>query len=105
MHQTGKTVSGFEFAIEEGDIAAFCSDVIVLKYAQHFYGVNMKISKILEEEGIPIDSLCPLPNKYCYGETAGSIKARFVLFVGVLSRAICIQRKQGICSTSGRDCV
>lgn len=44
----------------------------------------MKISKILEEEGIPIDSLRPLPNKYCYVETAGPIKARFVLFVGVL---------------------
>ena len=77
-----KDVSEFEFAIEEGDITASCSDVIARLYAQHFYGDDMVV-KILEEEGITIDSLRPLPDKYCYVETAGLIKARFVLFVGV----------------------
>lgn len=79
-----QSLNSFEFAIEEGDIAAFSSDVIALKYAQYFYGADFKISKILEKERLSIDSLRPLPNQYCYIETAGSIKARYVLFVGVL---------------------
>jgi hypothetical protein len=45
------------------------TNVIALKYAQEFYGADMKISNILEEEGTSIDSLRPLPNKYCYVET------------------------------------
>lgn len=74
----------FEFAIEEGDIISFNSDVIALKYAQRFYGADFEVSKILVEEGIDLDSLRPLPSKYSYVEGIGSIKAHYVLFIGVL---------------------
>jgi hypothetical protein len=83
MVQAMGITNSFEFAIEHNDIADFSSDVIALKYAQYFYGADLKISSILENEGISIDSLCPSPNEYRYVETTGSIKARFVLFVGV----------------------
>ena len=89
----------YEFAIEKGDIVTFNSDVTALKYAQAFYGTDSQIADILEREGISLDSLMPLPNKYCLIENTDSINARYVLFIGVLPvtrRRIQIQTGKGI---------
>lgn len=75
--------NSFEFAIEAGDIATFSSDVIVLKYAQDFYGADRQVAMQLEQEGISKKSLTPLPKEYRLVETTGSIKSQFVLFIGV----------------------
>ncbi len=70
-----KIADSFEFAVEEGDIATFPSDVIILKYAQYFYGADRQVAEILGKRGISKDSLRPLPNKYCYVESTGLLAA------------------------------
>jgi hypothetical protein len=73
----------FEFAIEEADITTFSCDVIVLKYAQRFYGADRRVAELLEHEGLSKDTFTPLPKQYRYIETTGSIRSHFALFIGV----------------------
>lgn len=73
----------FEFAIEVGDILAFDSDVIVLKYAQHFYGADRKVANLLEQRGISRESLSPPPNEYRIVNSVDSINSQFAVFIGV----------------------
>lgn len=72
-----------EFTIQEGDITTFEADVVALKYAQDFYGVDQTIAYKLADRGIPVENLRPPIGKYRYVETKGSIAAHAVLFVGV----------------------
>ncbi|MGD2247893.1 MAG: hypothetical protein PVF58_05765 [Candidatus Methanofastidiosia archaeon] len=71
------------FSIEHGDIASFDGDVVVLKYAQEFYGADKAtVSTIYKNHTIP-DILRPQIGEHCYIPTFGRIKARYALFIGV----------------------
>jgi transcriptional regulator with XRE-family HTH domain len=72
-----------EFTIQEGDITKFEADVVALKYAQDFYGVDQIIAYKLADRGISVENLRPSIGKYRYVESKGSIAAHAVLFVGV----------------------
>ena len=72
-----------EFTIETGDITTFDADVVVLKYAQKFYGVDRIIAGMLNEAGEPVESLRAQAGDYSFVETRGCIEARTVLYVGV----------------------
>ena len=73
-----------EFRIEKGDITELACDVLALKYAQAFYGVDRKVAQALSEKGISIEDLRPGVGDYRLAPTHGAIAARYALFVGVV---------------------
>lgn len=72
-----------DFTIETGDITAFAAEVVVLKYAQAFYGLDKVIAGQLSQAGVPAASLTPPPGDYRYLDTRGCLLSPQVLFVGV----------------------
>jgi hypothetical protein len=72
-----------EFAIERGDITRFQADVVLLKYAQNFYGADEEIARLLDERaGIRLRNM-PHPGEYKVVDSKGAISAPKVLFIGV----------------------
>lgn len=72
-----------EYAVMHGDIFTFDADVIALKYAQSFYGVDEQLADSLIAAGISAQQLRPQIGSYGYVETLGHAQARHALFVGV----------------------
>ncbi len=72
-----------DLTIETGDITAFATDVVILKYAQTFYGLDKAVAGQLSQAGVPASSLTPPPGDYRYLDTQGYLQAPNVLFVGV----------------------
>lgn len=72
-----------EFAIVEENILEFEADIIVLKYAQAFYGVDSQIAhKIFELRDIDLQ---PAIGDFRYTATHGTVKTPHALFIGVPS--------------------
>lgn len=69
--------------IEEGDITALPSDVLVLKYAQELFGADQEVVSRLETEGLRIAGDLPPEEEFLLVEAVGSIEAEKVLFLGV----------------------
>src|SRR5689334_14535120 len=75
---------GVDYAIEVGDVAQVRSDLLVLKYAQGFYGADDFVSSLLAERGVCAKAdLRPEPGKLVIVETKGIIAPVRVMFVGV----------------------
>src|ERR1044072_3167966 len=74
--------SDIEFTIECGEVTAFEADILALKYAQGFHGVDRSVATILDRGGIPLDSLRPNSNAFRFVRTKGLIRAEHVLLVG-----------------------
>lgn len=74
-----------EFSIEGGNIISFAADVVALKYAQKFYGVDAVVASALIKFGIPDNEISPSIGSSVYVKTEGVIKSPYVLFVGVPS--------------------
>lgn len=66
--------------VECSDIAEFQCDVVVLKYAQNFYGADAQVAALLVGD---ID-IIPRPGKYSLVRSHKAIAANYVLFAGVL---------------------
>jgi hypothetical protein len=58
-------------------------DVLVLKYAQHFYGVDAAVARALEQHH-PYSDMTPKPGRYVILPTHGILGVPFVVFVGVV---------------------
>jgi len=69
--------------VMQGDVLATAGDVLALKYAQDWYGVDSTVARILSEQGIDPAKMSPKPGGFRLHPTAGPIDARSVLFVGV----------------------
>ncbi|MEW5958073.1 MAG: hypothetical protein AB1801_10140 [Chloroflexota bacterium] len=72
-----------EFSIIPGDILSFEADVIALKHAQEFFGVDWAVAEALSQAGISESELACLPNDYRYVNTRGRIQARHALYIGM----------------------
>src|SRR5436190_6688182 len=72
-----------EVAIEVGDIIEVPADVVALKFAQSFYGADLRIAELLEGAGTPVSSLRPLEGEHRTVESRGAVEATYVIFVGV----------------------
>jgi hypothetical protein len=70
-------------SIECADIVDFTCDVLVLKYAQAFYGADALVANLLRPNRL--ESVSPRPSKYALLSSEGKLAAKNVLFVGVLS--------------------
>lgn len=72
-----------ELSLVHGDIVETSADVILLKYAQAFYGADHVVADRLNNVGIQLGNLMPNQGKYSYVAAQGAVKAGHVLFVGV----------------------
>ena len=73
-----------DYAIELGDVAQVRSDLLLLKYAQDFYGADAAIASALADRGICTKrEMRPKPGEIVTIETQGVITPTRVMFVGV----------------------
>jgi hypothetical protein len=72
-----------EIVVVESDICSFEADVVVLKYAQYFYGADAVVAgalaKVTDQK-----KLAPKPGKHSLIPTNFQLSASYVLFVGVV---------------------
>jgi hypothetical protein len=72
-----------ELRIELGDVTAFEADVLALKYAQGFHGVDDVVAQSLGRVGISPITMQLNIGQFAFVQTHGSIGAPHALFVGV----------------------
>jgi len=70
--------------IVQGDALSANVDVLVLKYAQAYFGLDAAVAQLLADVH-PSASMRPGPGQYVLVPTKGKLRPRFVLFVGVVS--------------------
>lgn len=69
--------------IKAGDALALDADVLALKYAQAFYGVDAAVARLLFDENDDLHYLLPKVSGFRLLPTNNRIAAKSVLFVGV----------------------
>lgn len=70
-----------KISVECADIVEFSCDVLVLKFAQAFYGTDALVANLLKFNH---QNLSPRPGKFVLVPTMENLSAKNVLFVGVL---------------------
>src|SRR5687767_3957628 len=71
------------FIVEAGDALEFHADVIALKYAQAFYGVDAAVADLLSTQYLDLESLLSKIGGFRLLASQGLINCTNVLFVGV----------------------
>jgi len=72
-----------EFRVEHDDVLKVPSDLLLLKYAQSFYGADGRVASVLEKSGARLlRDLHPSPDEFVIVETRGAIAASRVMFLG-----------------------
>lgn len=69
-------------SVECTDIVDFTCDVLILKYAQAFYGADALVADILRSS--TLEDVSPRPSTYVLLASEGKLSAKNVLFIGVL---------------------
>lgn len=69
--------------VVQADARSFDCDVLVLKYAQRFYGLDESVARLLMTGQIPAPQIVPQPGDYVLLPGSGQLAAKQVLFVGV----------------------
>jgi len=72
-----------DIRVIHGDALSIKCDVLALKYAEAFYGVDLAVANILKAEGLDLEPLVPKPSGFRLVESRGRIVAKAILFVGV----------------------
>jgi hypothetical protein len=76
--------SPLKLEIVQGDVLEYRADVLGLKYAQHYYGSDEAVSKLLLKKGVAEEEeLKPGPGKYVWIHAGRVLPSPRVLFVGV----------------------
>ena len=73
-----------EIDIQITDVLKIKTDVLVLKYAQVFYGVDSVVFSRLGTLHKKVEGKLPRPNDFLLLESLGSLGAEYVLFAGVI---------------------
>jgi len=73
-----------EIDIQITDVLKIKTDVLVLKYAQVFYGVDSVVFSRLGTLHKKVEGKLPRPNDFLLLESLGSLGAEYVLFAGVV---------------------
>lgn len=67
----------------QGDVTEIEADVLLLKYARDFWGVDSTVAKLLLRAGVcDLDDLRPPLHQTCLWNTSGAIAPKKVLYVG-----------------------
>jgi hypothetical protein len=72
-----------EIEVIQGDALATPGDVLALKYAQDWYGVDWAVAQILMERGVDATLLSPKPGESRLHSSDGHLAAQVILFIGV----------------------
>lgn len=67
-----------------GDVLSFQTDVLVLKYAQHNYGIDEIVSDFLVDGGCDRLELSPRPDEFRIVDSKNGIDAKKILIMGVV---------------------
>lgn len=78
--QTTASEARYKISVECSNIVNLACDVIVLKYAQGFYGADKTVATIINET-YP-QNISPTPNESVLLPSRGAVTARQVLFIG-----------------------
>ena len=67
-----------EFSVELGDVTKIASDLLILKYAQNFYGADGDVADILAEnaESVPSPICNPNPERRWRSQRAARLRRR-----------------------------
>lgn len=76
-------IAEIRIEVEEADALNYPADVLALKYAQDFYGVDAAVAKRMIANGTDPNSVVSKPWGFRYLTTQGAIRTPNVLFVGV----------------------
>lgn len=72
-----------QFAVQNADVVDVPSDLLLLKYAQHFYGADRAVATQLVSSRVCTEGqLQPAPGEFVVIETEGAIAPKRVLFLG-----------------------
>lgn len=71
-----------EITVECADIVDYSCDVLVLKFAQAFYGTDGLVANTIKPN--QLEKVSPLPNSFTLIPSENKIAAKYVLFVGVV---------------------
>ena len=72
-----------EFAVERADVLDVPSDLLLLKYAQHFYGADRTVANRLVSAGLCREvQIRPLPWDFAVVKTRGAFAPERVMFLG-----------------------
>jgi hypothetical protein len=74
--------------VEAGDICSFPCDVLALKYAQGFHGVDRAVATLLSQGANAKPIIHPEPGSHSIIRSLGSVAAEYILFLGVVQLAI-----------------
>jgi hypothetical protein len=70
-------------SVEHADALTSNADVLVLKYAQELFGLDLLVANVLEKGGVKIISRLPQQGEHYLVNSLNRIYPRSVLFVGV----------------------
>jgi hypothetical protein len=77
-------VMPIEISVECADVAGIPADLLLLKYAQNFYGADQAVAARLAERGICREAdIAPAAGKHVLLDSGGAIAAERTLFLGV----------------------
>jgi hypothetical protein len=78
-----RNVMSIEISVQCADVANVASDLLLLKYARHFYGADEAVAARLTEHGVCHESdIAPANGAHLLLETGGAIAATRTLFLG-----------------------
>ena len=80
MNNSDKTIN---IQVDSGDATSYYVDVLVLKYAQSSYGLDLEIARRLTGLGFDVSGLMPRPGQFEIISSKGTTLAPKLLFVGV----------------------
>lgn len=75
------TRNSVKLYIKRGDVLQVHSDVLVLKYAQSFYGADLAVARHLKESNIRIDVSQIVDKGYLLLDTKGAMNVKYILFI------------------------
>jgi len=82
--QINNTTRKVTFELVNADVTNFPCDVLVLKYAQGFYGADKFVSGCLvDKNGISITEMQPEIGQYRIIESKGHLECKHIMFLGV----------------------
>jgi hypothetical protein len=84
MNVTQRDQFQISVGVENADVLTFEADVLALKYAQRYYGVDEIVAERLIARGADSPSLRPMLSEIRLVESEGAIAAKAVLLVGVV---------------------
>lgn len=80
---SGSIIERVNISVSSRDVSDQHCDVLILKYAQSFYGADLAVSESLMQNGMSVEEMEASPGEFRLLPSNGALAAHQVLFVGV----------------------